>query len=199
MKESKIEMCITDYLLKVLPWIVHISSDNLLSLTESTSPCILQILKVFSNSSIRLRKVVLEALSAPLSFLFKYLSTTIRSYTTMLSKLDNLFSILNLFLSSENRCTININFHWIKTGTQAGGSSPLAPFDIPGGSLHPPGIYGQRLKSGEVGLKEAFPFYQNCVFPFENFLSASRHLFQNFTLVFPFYLKSLPTLLDKQL
>ena len=143
MKESKIEMCITDYLLKVIPWIVHISSDNLLSLTESTSTKILQTLKVFSNSSIRLRKVVLEALSAPLSFLFKYLSTTIRSYTTMLSKLDNLFSIFNLFLSSESRFTININFLWIRTGTQEGGSSLLAPLDIPGGASNPLGFMGK--------------------------------------------------------
>ena len=86
---------------------VRISSANLLSLVESTTLRILQILKVFSNSSIRLRKVVLDSLSDILSFLVKYLSTTIRSYTTILSNPDNMFSILNLVLFSENKFPLN--------------------------------------------------------------------------------------------
>ena len=57
--------------LNVLPWIVRISSDTLLSLVESTTPRILQTLNVFSNSSIRLRKVVLDALNDILSFFLK--------------------------------------------------------------------------------------------------------------------------------
>ena len=58
-----------------------------------------------------------------------------------------------------------------------------------------PGIYAQRLKSGVVGKNKLAIILKWVFSPLkgvENFLGSARHLFSNFILVFPLYLKSPP-------
>ena len=85
--------------------------------------------------------------------------------------------------------------HYAQTRTQGGGSSPRAPLG-----------FMSKGKNQVLDNKKSLPSSSKGVFfPLkrivENFLGALRHLFSNFTVVFPFHLKSPPTprILDKQL